>query len=99
VDLTSTQFAFATNSRQLRAGCLPHNTRNTMTTTTRIYIVSNKLPRVGESVTEKRLVRAINASQAMRFVAQDTLQVAISKQEDLIELISAGIKVEDCKAE
>ena len=66
-----------------------------MSTATRIYAVRKKLPRVGEPVTDTRLVRAPNAAQALRHVAADTLAVAVAGQDDLVELVAAGVKVED----
>ena len=65
-----------------------------MTATTRLYIVKKRLPRVGEPMSETRLVRAANQSQALRFVAADTLVVSIAAQDDLVELIQSGVKVE-----
>jgi hypothetical protein len=66
-----------------------------MTTTTRIYAVRKLLPRVGAPMSDTRLVRASNASQAMRHVAAGTLAVSLAEQDDLVELVSAGVKVED----
>ncbi len=64
-----------------------------MATVNRIYVVRTKTPRVGEPLA--RLVRAPNASQAFRHVAEDTLAVALASQDDLVELASAGVKVEE----
>jgi hypothetical protein len=66
-----------------------------MTAATRIYAVRKRLPRVGEPATETRLVRAPNAAQALRFVAADTLTVAVAGQDDLVELVAGGVKVEE----
>jgi hypothetical protein len=66
-----------------------------MTTTTRIYAVRKLLPRVGAPMSDTRLVRASNASQAMRHVAANTLSVGVAKQDELVELLAAGVKIED----
>lgn len=62
----------------------------------RIYRVANFIADVdadtGQAFT--RLVRASNAAQALRHVATDTLVVAVASQDDLVELIEAGVKVE-----
>ena len=67
-----------------------------MSTATRIYVVRNTIAAVdadtGKPLT--RLVRAPNVAQAVRHVAADTLQAAVATQDDLIECLSAGIKVE-----
>lgn len=65
--------------------------------TNRIYVVSARTPRVGESLS--RLVRAANASQAFRHVAEDTLAVALASQDDLIDLTAAGVKVENANGD
>lgn len=66
-----------------------------MATTSRIYVV---VPRVIEDGTNVigRLVRAPNASQALRHVA-DEFVVALASQDDLVALTAAGVKVEESK--
>lgn len=70
-----------------------------MAVSTRIYIVANAQARdaAGNEI-PARLVRAPNASQALRHVAADTLAVAVASQDDLIRLIAAGVKVEEKSA-
>lgn len=60
----------------------------------RIYVVK---PRKADPAT-RRLVRAPNSSQAFRHVAEDTIEVALASQADLVELVGAGVKVEDAGA-
>jgi hypothetical protein len=76
----------------------PHQQRkhNTMTAT-RIYAVSRKQPQLGGPEANHRLVRAVNASQAMRHVAEHTLTVGVAGQDQLVDLVAAGVKVEDAK--
>lgn len=64
------------------------------TSKTRIYIVSPK----GDDtrpVSDYRMIRASNATQALRHVAQDTLDTIVAGQEALIFLSGQGVKVED----
>lgn len=66
-----------------------------MASTTRIYMVANAQARdIAGNEQPARLVRAPNASQALRHVAADTLAVAVASQDDLVRLIAAGVKVE-----
>lgn len=67
-----------------------------MATPQRIYRVANFIADVDADTgrTFTRLVRAPNAAQALRHVAADTLNVAVASQDDLVELIEAGVKVE-----
>lgn len=69
-----------------------------MTAQTRIYIVSPTVPLASGS-DQRRLVRAGNSAQALRHVVEHTLQVSLASQADLVELVGAGVKVEDLKAE
>ncbi|MEY2655983.1 MAG: hypothetical protein RLZZ524_3011 [Pseudomonadota bacterium] len=62
-------------------------------TTTRIYAVSLTAI-TDEPGVVSRLVRAGNASQALRHVARDTLTVKVASQDDLVANLSAGVKVE-----
>jgi len=60
-----------------------------------IYFVRPK----GENVNDqRRLVKADNAAQAMRHVAQDTLAVSVATTEEAVELGAAGVKVENAAA-
>lgn len=65
----------------------------------RIYLVASKLPRVGEPMTERRLIRAPNAAQALGHAARSSLAVTVASQDDLIELVKAGVSVEDAGAQ
>jgi len=62
----------------------------------RIYRVANFAADVDADTgaTFTRLVRAPNAEQALRHVAADTLHVGVASQDDLVELIEAGVRVE-----
>lgn len=64
--------------------------------TGRIYRVANFIADVDadSGKTFTRLVRASNAAQAVRHVAADTLHVAVASQDDLVELLEAGVRVE-----
>ena len=62
-----------------------------MTTTARIYRIT-----IGETA---RLIRATHPSQALTFVAKDIAKVTVATQQDLIDCLTDGIKVEDAKAE
>lgn len=59
----------------------------------RIYTVTT----IGNEA--KRLVRANNATQAWRRVAEELITVDLATQDELVELASAGVKVEDATAE
>lgn len=60
-----------------------------------IYAVKTK----GEvEYSKARLVRADNQAQAMRHVAQDTLEVKVATTEEAVKLGAAGVKVEDAAA-
>lgn len=50
----------------------------------------------GETV---RLVKAVNKTQALNYVARATITAEVASQADLIELLPTGIMVEDAKAE
>ena len=62
----------------------------------RIYRVANFIADVDADTgkTFTRLVRAPNAAQALRHVAAGTLNVGVASQDDLVELVEAGVKVE-----
>ena len=69
-----------------------------MATPQRIYVVRNVAAEVdAEQIPPRplaRLVRAPNAAQATRHVAADTLVVEVASQDDLVELVAAGVAVE-----
>lgn len=67
-----------------------------MATANRIYIVTT----IGNADGRKnRLVRAATATQAWRRVAEELITVDLATQDELVELASAGIKVENAAAE
>lgn len=59
--------------------------------TERIYMVT-----IGEN---DRLIRASHPSNALQYVARDIAKVRVATQDDLIECLNDGIKVETIKAE
>lgn len=54
----------------------------------RLYIVRNK--KTGDA----RIVDAANSSQALRYVAEDTLKVEVGKAREVALLVSEGVKIE-----
>lgn len=58
----------------------------------RIYIVR----RIGadKMINEERLVRASHRTAALRHVVENTHEVVIASQTDLVRLLSAGVGVE-----
>lgn len=65
--------------------------------TERIYCVKTKP--VDDKPAVKRLVRASHPSTALMHVASSTYEAAVATQNDLEELLSKGVKVENIKAE
>lgn len=61
------------------------------TTPTRIYVVS---ARHDGHVIARRLVRAPTQAQAIRHVATEAITAEVASQDDLVELVAAGAKVE-----
>ena len=57
-----------------------------------IYVVRRKSG--DDDPITRRLVKADNAAQAMRHVAQDTLALSVATTEEAVELGAAGVKVE-----
>jgi hypothetical protein len=53
----------------------------------RIYLVGT-----GQQV---RLVRAPNRAQALAHVARSTIAVSVATQDELVKMLTGGIKVED----
>jgi hypothetical protein len=64
--------------------------------TTRIYLVK---PKAGDG--RHRLVRAASQAAALRHVVEDTLEVALASQDDLVRVLLKhdGAKVEAVNAE
>lgn len=58
-------------------------------TTSRIYKVG--------TLKGARLVRAPNKAQAINHVARDTIAAEVAAQDDLVNLLSEGVKVENAK--
>lgn len=63
------------------------------TDTTRIYLVENV------DGTERRLVRASHKFGAHRHVTVSAYGTRLASQTDLVELLAAGVKVENAKAD
>jgi hypothetical protein len=63
---------------------------------TRIYVVGPRFAIVGEPIPNPRLVRAVNAAQALRHVTRD-FSVTLAGQEELVDIVGMGVKVEDAK--
>lgn len=57
-----------------------------MATSTRIYLVNGP--------TGTRLVKAAVASQAITHVAKSAFSARVASQDDLVEAVSSGVKVE-----
>jgi hypothetical protein len=57
-----------------------------MATATRIYLVNGP--------TGSRLVKATVASQAITHVAKSAFSARVASQDDLVEALSSGVKVE-----
>jgi len=60
---------------------------------TRIYVVSDTL----QQPIKHRLVRASNAAQARNFAARDQYKIDVAGQQTLVDLINAGVKIEDAQ--
>ena len=65
------------------------------TTPSRIYVIA---PKASTDPVRRRLVRAVNATQALRHVASEFV-VAVASQDDLVALIGDGVTVETAGAE
>lgn len=68
-----------------------------MAAETRVYKVVITVPPGGEKVT--KLIRAQNKVQPLNHVAKGMIAVEIATQDDLIELVSKGVKVEEAGEE
>jgi hypothetical protein len=62
--------------------------------TTRIYKVTSKVEGV-----KPRLIRATHPSNALSYVANSQFTVAVAKPDDLVELVSDGVHVENVAQE
>ena len=60
-----------------------------MTAPTRIYAVTNK------ETGFEHLIRAANRGEAIRHAARNQFSVEVATQDQLVELVAAGVKVED----
>ena len=60
-----------------------------MTAPTRIYAVTNR------ETGFEHLIRATNQAQAVRHAARNQFTVDVATQDQLVELVAAGVKVED----
>lgn len=67
-----------------------------MTANTRIYLITPRTADADKPVVQ-RLVRAPNAAQALRHVAND-FNVTVPSQDDLFAAAAAGVKVEEAGA-
>lgn len=62
-----------------------------MPTATRIYVVA---PKTSEEPVKRRLVRAANQSAALRHISDEFI-VALASQDDIVDCVAAGVKVEE----
>lgn len=67
--------------------------------TTRIYVVTSEHVSGQFKQRSRRLVEASHPANALRHVAVDMLRVSVAKQAELVELINAGVKVEQVGVE
>lgn len=58
--------------------------------TQRIYLVTTHKG-------DRRLVRATHRSQAINHVARTLMEASVARQDELVELVSAGVKVESVR--
>jgi hypothetical protein len=65
----------------------------TTKTQTRIYLVE------ATATTASRLVRATHPAHALGHVARSAFTVAVATQDQLVDLLAEGVKVEDIKQE
>lgn len=56
----------------------------------RIYLVNGQ----GGETIEPRLIKASTKQQAVSFAAQSLMSAKVASQDDLVELLNEGIKVE-----
>jgi hypothetical protein len=48
---------------------------------------------------ETKLVRASTANQALAHVARSSFEIAVATQDDCVELVAKGVKVEEARKE
>ena len=70
-----------------------------MATQTRVYIVAPRRADSEQTPVVRRLVRAAHPAHALRHVADGEYSVEVASQDDLIALLSDGVKVEDIRQE
>ena len=58
----------------------------------RVYVVYQK---TSDTTTEVNLIRAKNRAAAENFLARATIKAELAGQDELIELVRAGMKVQD----
>jgi hypothetical protein len=69
-----------------------------MATATRIYLIAPRFAEEGKPIPAPRLVRATTPAQAWRHLARE-FAVGVAGQEDLVDALGKGAKVEDASAE
>lgn len=66
---------------------------------TRIYAVGPKKGSGAQPVESVRLVRASTQAQAVRHVVRNTFTAEVATQEQLVDLMTVGVRVEDAGEE
>lgn len=69
-----------------------------MATATRIYLIAPRLADAGQPIPAPRLVRAASPAQAWRHISRG-FTVQSAGQEDLVDALGKGAKVEDASAD
>ena len=64
----------------------------------KLYVVDVDL-RDGKDCTRKHLVRAVNKTQALGFVARNHITVTVPEPEELLNLGKLGLDIEDATVE
>jgi len=59
----------------------------------RIYVVTD----TQQQPIKHRLVRASTSAQARNFAARDQFKIDVAGQQTLVDLINAGVKIEDAQ--
>jgi hypothetical protein len=65
----------------------------------RYYLIERGEVREGGTVKVQRLVQAPNPSAALRHVAQSVYTVKVASQQDVVDVMTAGVKPEVAGAE
>ena len=63
--------------------------------TDRIYRTDSTLTAQQTKVKQSRLIRSDSKSKAFHFVADSLVSVRVATQDDMVELLSEGVKVEE----